>query len=311
MSEEAIRDLVEVSRPHLLHAKRWLMDHVGHEYHGSSVDGLLAAYVSDQGLGDLHVEYDLEPDEDQLRRVADSISHRLAFSYGLWELIHAGALIQGHGAVESKEVSVGYKHQHGGASWKFPELRHSLPPAVLPLAGGYGRTPLTDGDLFLDSLGVDDLHPGVTEALREAVRCYRHDLLTATLAMLMAAAEGVWVGLARVLVEALPGHSKVQKLKKLVEGDFVSIARRVNQVAEVLQDKNLAGELLVSAGVRTHAVHDATDWTHRVRDSRNVLHWDYDPEMPNTHEKVSLLMLGTAPALRTLSRIHQAAEKRG
>src|SRR3712207_7848680 len=35
--------------------------------------------------------------------------------------------------------------------------------------------PLSDADLFLHELGVQDLHPVVEEALREAVNCFRHE----------------------------------------------------------------------------------------------------------------------------------------
>ena len=63
MSEEAIRDLVEVGRPHLLNAKRWLIDHVAQDNDGSSVNVLLRSYLRDHGFGNsplFHVEFDLE-----------------------------------------------------------------------------------------------------------------------------------------------------------------------------------------------------------------------------------------------------------
>ena len=52
-----------------------------------------------------------------------------------------------------------------------------------------------------------------------------------------------------------------------------------------------------------------TIWADQVRDSRNVLHYQSQPAMANTYEKVAALLIGAVPYMRTIYTVLEAAKQ--
>lgn len=251
-----------------------------------------------------------ESADEDLRRAARWLSLRLAASYAVWELIGAGYLTPA-GTMDEERPSIQYTTVMPGsggvsASWPFPELTFSYPVRIYRPIEAAQRGVFTDGDLYLQELGLEDLHPGIQEALREAVRCFRYDLFTGTVAMLGAASEGLWIELGRALVNACPDSSRSQRITKELSRSQHGTGYLVKQIAEMCE--NEARTILKQANVAPATLRSAVLWWDTVREARNVLHWEVEPTFANSYDKVSVLMLSAASHLRTLWTIRITAQ---
>jgi len=248
---------------------------------------------------------------DDLGKVARVLSLRLAGAYAIWELIGTGHLTPA-GNIREESSTIDYTTAIPGSGghnggWHFHKLTFFYPERIHRPIKATQRGVFTDGDLYLQELGLVDLHPGIEEALREAVQCFRYDLFTGTVAMLGAASEGIWVELGRALVTAHPGSSKSQRINNACETSSRGIGYLVKQIVEMCEDRNETGDILHQANVTLAEVRSAALWWDTVREARNVLHWEVEPTFANNFDKVAVLMLSAASHLRTLWNIRRAA----
>lgn len=308
MSEQRIRELVHVGRAEVLQAKAWL---IARDLGDSDCLQISSDFVRSQGyeLG-ATVIIGGEAEGDALLKAARGISLQLAAIYAIWELVHSGHLLP-RGSIQEKRPSIPYQSSHQSGGWRFHEFAFSYPARVFRPARSYVEGRFTNGDLYLQQLEIEDLHPGIEEALQEAARCFRHDLLTGTVAMLGAAVEGAWTELATVIVAAFDTRRKpVGRLKETVDNPREGIGKLLKALNTLSEGGTLA-DVLDGAGVSLEEVRQAIEWTDILRDARNVIHWSHEPHMANDHEKVSLLMLNAAPHLRTIWRIRGATTEFG
>lgn len=248
---------------------------------------------------------------DDLNKVARGLSLKLAGFYAVWELIASGYVMPA-GQIETEVPNVEWTTVTPGSgghssSWRFPELTYSYPDRILRRTATARRVPFTDGDLYLREIGLENLHPGIEEALREAARCFRFDLYTSTVAMLGAASEGVWTELGNALVAAKPGESKIQKVERELDTPSRGIGSLVKAIEQACEDQGQSGDILRAAGATLQDVRVAILWWDTVRESRNVLHWGAQPAVANSFDKVSMLMVSAVPHLRTLWEMRNAA----
>jgi len=306
--EKAILDSVAVSRADIAAAKAFFIRAAEH-----NTARLIDKWITANG-----VEYP-EPvplreksTDDDLRRVARALSLKLAASYAVWELVGAGCLTPA-GVMHEETPSVGYTiiipGGRGGRSegWQFHKLTFSYPTRIHRPIEASRRGVFTDGDLYLQGLGLADLHPGIEEALREAVQCFRYDLFTGAVAMLGAASEGVWIELGRAIANACPRSSKSQKIDNALDTSSRGIGYLVKQIVEMCENRNETGDILKQANVTLAEVRCAALWWDTIREARNVLHWGVESAFANSLDKVSALMLSAASHLRTLWKIRTAA----
>ncbi len=299
-----ISEQVTVARTDVAAAKSFILGKTKNE--GSTGEDLITAWLENVGYS-LPKKIDLTGnDENQvLSRVARHLSLRLAASYAIWELC-ASLLLFPSGATLDHEPLIEYQEPGLGSSWRFPDLKYTLPQTVRAPARSYLNSMLVDGDLYLTNLSLPNLHPGIERALRDAVTCFRYDMFNASAAMLGAAAEGAWVELALSLGNAIPTHFKVTKALDEVNGQR-SMPRVLKYMTELLEDKSLCGQILANARVTLSDVRAAATWTDTVRDSRNVLHWGVVPDITNSFEKASVLLISATPSLRTVWTVREAA----
>ena len=64
--------------------------------------------------------------------------------------------------------------------------------------------------------------------------------------------------------------------------------------------------VVVTLGVSLPALRQVAIWADQVRESRNILHYQIEPVLPNTYEKVATLLLGAAPYLKVIYAVHDA-----
>ena len=307
--KEAVLERLKVSRADIAAAKSFVVRTTEH-----SPSNLLDQWITSNEVS-CPEPLILRGDDvdDDLRKAARFLSLRLAGAYALWELIWAGFLIPAGDILEEAPtiqyttVIPGSGGYSGG--WDFGELTFSYPVRIYRPVEAAQSSVFTDGDLYLQELSLIDLHPGIEEALREAVRCFRYDLFTGTVAMLGAASEGIWVELGRALVNACPDSSKSEKIEKALDGSSHGIGHLVKQIIKICEDRSETGEILKQANKTLAELRSAVLWWDTVREARNVLHWGVDPTFPNSYDKVSVLMLSAASHLRTLWKIRTAARE--
>lgn len=248
--------------------------------------------------------------------VADAISWRLAASEAIWSLIHAGILFPLSEA-RGDAPSIGWTTVVPGsggtsAGWRFDE--YMLPvPGRLRLAHSLAGAPnqfLAEPDLYLHSLGVGGMHTEVAQSFREAVKCFRAELFTASLAMLGKASEGAWLELGASLLRHVPAaeEQKYSKQRNVLEDPMMGPLRKVDAVLTIYDHQELFGSITKASGVRLQELRTVAVWSDAVRDSRNTIHFGVAPTTPNTYEKVAALLIGAVPHIRILYRVKGAAD---
>lgn len=114
----------------------------------------------------------------------------------IWELIGSGR-IHPAGEVQTWKPQLGWTTVQPGSGGARGGLNLGALASPYPSRLFWPRRwsesdVMTDGDLYLSQIRPDDLHPGISEAIRESLRCFRADLFTGAVATLGAAVEGLW-----------------------------------------------------------------------------------------------------------------------
>ena len=168
--------------------------------------------------------------------------------------------------------------------------------------------PLTDCDLYLKELRIENLHEEIERSLREAIHCFRFDLYLACLAMLGKAVEGAWLELGMSLALHIDDAKKRDKYYEQLQSPFNGLAKKIKLVLEVYSKTPLES-IRTKARVKVDVLNNVAFWSDSVRESRNNIHFGAEPPMENTYEKVATLLIGAVPNLSTLYRIKNVADK--
>jgi hypothetical protein len=193
------------------------------------------------------------------------------------------------------------------SSWDLTDISVPIPSKVLrpPSASVSLQQPLSDPDLFLHSLDIKNIHTEVKESLEEAVRCFRHELYIACLAMLGKASEGAWIELGLKLADTAQaaGLVNAKKIKETLEDQYVGIGKKILETLRLYEKSDIFGDVYTKSDVKIQDLRNAVIWADCVRESRNSVHYGVEPSMPNTYEKVAALLIGAVPHLRLLYQI--------
>jgi len=180
----------------------------------------------------LHPSVDAVP---TLNSVVSAISWQLAACEAVWGLIANAAVFPastamcgGFGTLQWTTVVPG----SGGSSSGFSleEFSIQVPDRLaLPKSLPPGDLPLTDPDLYLKELNLPGLVSAVEMALCEAVRCIRHELYLACLAMLGRASEAAWIETGLALASAVPARSSIDapKIVDQLQDSCLGIGRKI------------------------------------------------------------------------------------
>jgi hypothetical protein len=202
----------------------------------------------------------------------------------------------------------------GGRSggWSFEELTIPVPTQVrrAPSTIGSNDQFLAEPDLYLHTLGIPNMHAEVASSFREAVRCFRHELFTAALTMLGKASEGAWLELGESLLAYVPSNqqSVFSKQRAVLEDPMMGTFRKIEAVLTLFDRQDIFGPVSALSGIKPRELRTVAVWSDSVRDSRNTIHFGVLPATPNTYEKVAALLIGTAPNVRILYRLKEAAD---
>lgn len=243
-----------------------------------------------------------------LKKVAESLSWRLAAGEAIWGLIHSGFLLARSQSAADVVRPVSWTTAVAGSgtssSWSFSEFSLHVPNqlALAPSAKSSPYTPLTNPDIYLTEINIPNISPEIESALREAVRCFKQELYLACLAMLGKASEAAWiefgVALAK-LISPTPKHDP-KKIADELLSPMLGIGKKIADVLKLCEHPALPQALREHGDFNIKDLRNSALWADTVRDSRNSLHYGATPAMSNCYEKVGTLLIAAVPHIRLL-----------
>ena len=263
----------------------------------------------------LHPSVDAVPILDS---VVSAISWQLAACEAIWALIANAAVFPAstglYGAFGTLQWTTIVPGSGGNSSgFSLDEYSILVPDKLaLPKSSNPGvDLPLTDPDLYLKELNLPGLAPAVEMALRQAVRCIRHELYLACLAMLGRASEAAWIETGLALASAVPAGSSIDgaKIEDQLQDSFIGIGRKIKLVLDSYSHQEIFGDIGKASGVKLQDLRNCVVWADCVRESRNSIHYGAEPAMSNSYEKVATLLIGAVPHIRLLAALTDAARK--
>jgi hypothetical protein len=252
-----------------------------------------------------------------IRAVAEVFSWRIACAKAILSLIRSGRLLEMGTARISQPLHVGAFFGYPGSgghrtSLIFSDLDIHVPQHVrqAPPPFESAEPLLSEPDLYLQDLRIDNLDESVRAALDEAVKCFRQDLFNAAATMLGSASEGGWLDLGASLIAAVPpaDRADVKQHIKEIENFRNGVMRRIDGVIALYENQELFSTAALACGVKPGKLADVRSWSDTVRDSRNTIHVGHTPATPNTYDKVAELLLATPSNLRLLYKVKAAAD---
>jgi hypothetical protein len=262
-----------------------------------------AAATSRSGLRMLSLDAD---DVDaQVATVARFLSARLAMCSAAWELVREGIFFAAGPPISRdpgwEHTSRGYS---GGMSWD-GQLTLLFPSGIQRPRWHQAPSEILDSDLYLQRLQPLALHGDVERALRIALECFRRDLFVPCVAMLGSASEGAWLEMGQRLAASAPGDPLAAKLAADLANRRTSTWGRIDSACR-FYERPAGKPLHVKTGVTPARLRQTQQWSDQIRESRNVLHWGVSPSVPNTYEKVAILLMDAVSELDALHRVRNA-----
>ena len=325
---------LRVSRTHVMLAKAWLVEQVQEISRYPHADAGPVPHFRDRFLEEVSASppagITITRDDliagnfqsTEIDQLHEYLSWQTAFLEAVHDLIHSGFFVAGGAQQHLDEPACNVFEQlrHGQVNTlrlAFGELHFGFPRdiKVAPSWQTSDHFALSEGDLYLQSLGLpEDIHDEIADALRETAQCFRQQLLRPALAMLETAAEGAWTEMALSLADlARDGgmsDQNVQSFLTHVNDTNSGVMRKVIRIIDFYRSNQTElSALMRQCGVRQDHLTMVSVWTDQVRDSRNVLHFEHEPAIPNTHEKVACLMLGAGQYLRKLYAVRAGAQE--
>ena len=262
----------------------------------------------------LHRDADIEAD---LTRGAEYFTSVLSIAEAIWLCIHEGILIHSSQRVEFDNhirwttiPPQGGSGQSGG--WTLEEFRMEL-PRTIAFSFSHRRIDtsetLTNPNLFLLESGISGADAEVVEALQDSVNCFRKRLFRPAVVLLGKAMEGAWVEAGIALAQSVSEGSQFNK-SKFVEKmtSETPVMKKIDEVLNLYKNKNLIGDIPDRCGVRTSEVENIIVWSKVLQMARNAIHFGVKPIIPNSYEKVAVLLLSGAENLSKLYLIKKTAE---
>lgn len=316
--EKKITAMIRVTPQQVTLAKAFLLKYFKPSPSANSPgDGIEKLLKSVQvKVPDVICVHETEDSEKMMEQAAEAISWKLAGCEAIWGLISSNLLIPDFAVgYYSPDLNVPYSTQLQTPAATSPKLSLShltiRVPHVVRIPYSSLERPnqsLSDPDLFLHELDIQNLHKGVEKALREAVHCFHHELYLACLAMLGRSSEGAWIELGLKLIQDNESK-KAEKFRKEIESPFVGIAKKIQEVVNLYDDKESFGAVYRESGIRGQDLRNSVVWADAVRESRNSLHYGVEAAMPNSYEKIAALLIGAVPHLRVLYKIVAAVDR--
>jgi len=250
--------------------------------------------------------------------VLDDIADYLAWELSAIEAIHhliGACVLFPIGGNQTNQTTFSLLQKHGGGSSsscvEFLALQSpNYPNQLMRSHCGSDGYLLSDPDLFLNCLLPWVPNQAVSEALKEAIRCFRAELYMASVVMLGKASEGVWIELGKSLIDSLPEPKRMKKAKdrSTLDNPIDGFGRKLKLIVNMVETGQTEfSQLIKYAEVSLDEFRLANQWSDLLRDTRNVVHYGNEPHLAHNHENVATLLLSGSKHLKALLALQAAA----
>ncbi len=240
--------------------------------------------------------------EAAIEAAASYLSAWLSAVEAIWALLNQGYFLP---VSDCASVIPHLRYRTDGQSggWNFwSDLRIPSQVCLAPSVryNGQSRIFMRPNDIILP-IARGKADPEIIEAVQDALDCFQKHLFRPTVVMLGKAAEGAWAEVGISLSNKLRESKMGDQIK---QGDikFVTLVKNASN----LYSRKELEELRKGAGVSPEQLAESAQWTSLVREARNAIHFGYKPTVPNTYEKVALLLLDGVTQFDRLYRIKVA-----
>ncbi len=307
-ASEFIQKSVHVTQPDIIAAKQFLLEQ-GTAGGYLVIEDLARCWANEYGESYPEVAPLYEDPTPFLEAYARQHSLRLAVFRAAWSLIRSGIFFS-CGTIEPYIANWTFSTRGNKGGLNLQTLNVLYPEKLFRPQWNDQSDELNDADLYLRQLGDVSLHSGVESALRTALTCLRQDLYDPAVAMLGSAMEGSWVELGDSLLKAA-GNANTGKPGKTVQDERSSIKTRIDAVCDLYERSDLYDKLWKKGSIKPSELRHTAQWSHVVRESRNVLHWKVSTKPYNSYSKVATLLMAALKHLGTLHHLrYVAAQKR-
>lgn len=315
-AEAEIRSRILITNQLVTFAKAFLLNLAGIGPY--TPRNVISAFARNQGyrLPDkivLHPSVDPYPSIDQ---TAGYIRCAMAFAEATWALIYSGYFWNfgpiEHERIDQQWTTVGPDGSGTTSNWRFDDLGYDLPRELwkTPSHRTNQSDILTDPDIFLSKANVQNADKEIAEAINDAVLCFRHGLYRAAVTMLGKAMEGAWIEVGCSIVKASKQDAdKKEHIIRKLQDDSVGVPSKVKQILDLYKNKDLCGDIIKATDILPSSIERIVVWSNVLREARNAIHFGSSPTIPNSYEKVSVLLIDGATNFSSLYRIKYVSDE--
>jgi len=335
-AEVAIKNSIHVTEQLVTFAKAFLLnlDGIG-PYDAKRA---LVGFADSQGYR-LPDKVVLHPSVDSslsLTQTSGYISCAMAFTEATWSLIYNGYFW--HLGIYRESIEVQWTTVipgQGGSSggWTFTDFQYELPaqivkapskretqsdnltdelPAQIVKAPSKRETQsdnLTDPDIFMHNTSIENADLEIKEAISDAVLCFKNGLYRAAVTMLGKAMEGMWIEVGCSIVKAsIQSPDKKDKAIQKLQDDSGSVPSKIKMAADLYKNRDLCGHIIGATEINPNLIDRVILWSNVLREARNAIHFGVKPTLPNSYEKVSVLLIDGATNFSLMYRIKHIAD---
>ena len=128
--------------------------------------------------------------------------------------------------------------------------------------------------------------------------------------MLGKAMEGAWIEVGCSIAKAslLEDEKKGRIIQKL-QDDSESVPAKIKQVLDLYKNKDLSRGIIKAAEILPSSIESIVVWSNVLREARNAIHFGVKPTIPNSYEKVSVLLIDGAHNFSLMYRIKRVSDE--
>lgn len=315
-AEAEIRSRTNVTNQIVTFAKAFLynLDGIG-PYNPRN---LIPAFAKNQGYS-LPEKVVLHPSVDpypSIEQTAGYIRSAMAFAEAIWALIYNGYFWH-FGPIEHERIDQQWTTVVTGgggttSGWRFDDFGYDLPRELwkTPSYRAKQSEILTDPDIFLNKTNIENADEEVIEAIGDAVLCFKHGLYRAAVTMLGKAMEGAWIEVGCSIAKAsLLDDEKRGRIIQKLQDDSESVPAKIKQVLDLYKNKDLCRDIIKAAEILPSSIESIVVWSNVLREARNAIHFGVKPTIPNSYEKVSVLLIDGANNFSSMYRIKRVSDE--
>lgn len=244
--------------------------------------------------------------KSQVKLCSQYFNKSIAFSEALLSLIHNGIYFSTTSRVVTPRCEIPVTSRGTSSGITLNQLTIQLPSVVKLSFSLQKQEEIFDEDVFLRNLDIPRAHQEVQAAIKDSIRCFKAELYQPAVVILGKAVEGAWIELGLALFE----YQDKEEEKKKKDIDYIkgmeSISRKMNKIVKSYSDKTLFASLHHVSEINHVMLEGTYNWSELIRESRNAIHFGVEPEIPNTYDKVSILLLSAHKHIKLLYKLISA-----